>query len=240
MSRQSVVQFYNSESTVYSQKRYEGRVLTYVQYFFRRRCNLLFRILDRVISDQKGLTLIDIGCADGIVTRKIDERFPGTFSLLTGVDISPLMIEKARRLEYDSRISFFLKDTTPDMFYDIALGLGYVSGAILENEIMFAKKHLVYQGYYICSLTAKNSLHARFKLKNAPYRADYRSYDEYRSMLLAHFDILAEIPYGLFIPKLWALPVIGRLLQPFFEIICAHIVPNLFHEKIYLLKLKNR
>ena len=39
-------EFYNQESTKYSQKRYEGVTDTYVKYFFKKRLSLVLKYLD--------------------------------------------------------------------------------------------------------------------------------------------------------------------------------------------------
>jgi SAM-dependent methyltransferase len=244
----NAMSFYDDESAIYSEKRYADKAGTYVQYFFNCRLAIVLKAIAARVSDKKifpgtGLTLIDIGCADGVMTRKIAESFPTAFSKLVGADISMPMIDKARSLTRDPRISFFIKDSAygtdePHEKFDIALGLGYLTSAIFVQETDFVRKHLVPGGLYICSFAAKGSLRARLKLKGQPYLKDYLSYAGYRSMLAKRFEIVNEIPYGLFIPKLWAMPSLGRALQPVIDAVFAHIVPGLFHEKIYVLRLK--
>jgi len=239
--------FYDVESSVYSEKRYADKAKTYVQYFFNRRLAIVLkaitnRVSDSESSDRTNFTLIDIGCADGVMTRKIAEAFP-VFSMLVGTDISVPMIEKACKLTHDPRISFFVKSSSlvadaSHQKFDIALGLGYLTSAIFAEETDFVRGHLVPGGLYLCSFAAKGSLRARLKLKGQPYFKDYLSYAEYRSMLAECFEIIDEIPYGLFIPKLWAMPSLGRAIQPIVDAVFARIVPSLFHEKIYILRLK--
>ncbi len=228
--------FYDLESVVYSKKRYQGVTRSYTQYFFKRRLSLVLRLLGRIGG--KNLKLLDIGCADGIMTISIHEHFPEMFSELVGVDVSSAMIEVARKATSDPQISFFLKSETPNKRFDIALSLGYLSAVIFEDEARFVSDHLKSDGYYICALAGRDSLHRRLKLGNVPYLSDFRAYSEYDKMLRTHFLIVKEIPYGLFVPKLWSMPFLARILQPVFEVFFAHIAPNLFHEKIYLLKLK--
>jgi SAM-dependent methyltransferase len=239
----SQASFYDVESSVYSEKRYADKARTYVQYFFNRRLSIVLEAIAAHISGKTSLMLLDIGCADGVMTRKIAEAFPASFSKLVGTDISVPMIEKARMLTHDSRISFFIKGSTrpadvSHQKFDIALGLGYLTSAMFAQEADFVREHLVPGGLYICSFAARGSLRARLKLKGQPYLKDYLSYAGYRSMLSERFEIIDEIPYGLFIPKFWALPSLGRALQPVIDALFTHIVPGLFHEKIYVLRLK--
>lgn len=232
--------FYDAESAVYSDKRYPIKTATYVQYFFKRRLALALKVIVSRVSGRTGLKLLDVGCADGVVTRSVIERFPETFSTLVGTDVSLPMIEAAKRSTLDPRVSFFGKSDAPKERFDVVLGLGYLSPAIFDGEIRFVLDRLAPDGLYICTLASKGSLHARFKLKGEPYLADYRSYDEYRSMLSKHFDIISETSYGFFIPKLWSMPAIGRALQPLFDAIFRHIAPGAFHETMYALKLKQQ
>jgi len=241
--RSDIISFYDEESIGYSKKRYEGPAVTYTQFFFKNRLAIVLRELAILLANKRDLRLLDVGCADGVITRAIAQKFPGSFDELVGVDISEGMIETARKLTVDPKIAFFLKDgeafqnkeSAPS--FHIALGLGYLSLAILDGELQFLKQHLKVGGIYICSLSAKNSSHARFKINTASYRNDYASYSEYEKILSKHFDIIKAVPNGLFIPKLWAFPIIGRMLQPLFDTVFAKITPNLFHENIYVLKL---
>jgi SAM-dependent methyltransferase len=235
--------YYDSESSVYSQKRYEGVTKTYTQFFFKNRLAILKRQLQKHLGGSKNLKLLDIGCADGVITRSIAKEFPDIFSALVGVDISTPMIEVARRMTNDPKISYFVKDgeaygsVIPPHNFDVALGMGYLTTNIFDSEVAYLRENLKPGGIYICTLTAKDSLHARFKLKDAPYRIHYTSYAEYENLLKRRFHIIEAVPNGLFVPKLWAIPALGRILQPVLRTLFAPFFPNLFHEMIYVLRL---
>ncbi len=233
------VRFYNDESSVYSDKRYNGSTNTYVQFFFQQRRKIVLNLLKDILKDKKDLSLIDIGCADGVLTGDIDDLFPGKFRKMVGTDISPGMIEVAKKKYQNKKhLSFYVKDECPVEKFDIALGLGYVSAEIYESEVEYLSKRLISGGYYLLTFTSNSSIYSRFKLRDKPYFKNYRTYGEYENMLRKYFVILNKKPNGFFVPKLWQFPVIGRLLQPVFNFVFSFITPNLFHETIYVVKLK--
>jgi hypothetical protein len=90
----------------------------------------------------------------------------------------------------------------------------------------------------VYSSAGKNSLHAKIKLTDKKYAEDYLSYPEYEAIISKYFNVVSSEIYGLFIPKLWVFPRLARKIQPTLEIMFRRILPNLFHEKIYLLKKK--
>lgn len=232
--------FYDRESVSYSEKRYLRRPKVYVEFFFQKRLRVVLRELCRIFGDKKALKLLDVGCADGIITRTIAQKMSSNFEELIGIDISPKMIDAARTFVCKPNTSFFLRDgqlfqnKVTEHYFDVVLGLGYVTATILEEEITFAKKYLKTGGFYIVTLAARDSIHARLKIPHAPYRADYVSYPEYRRLLAKHFKIVRAIPNGLFVPKLWVFPFLARFLQPLFEKI-FRFCPSLYHEVIYVL-----
>ncbi len=238
-ANKEIIEFYDTESGQYSEKRYDGKTETYVQYFFKRRKQIVLGMMGRLVRGKTGLSLLDIACADGVITREMDSRFPGSFRQLVGVDISPKMIETARSISKgNERLSFFMKDECPVNKFDIALGLGYLSAKNLEEEMAFLLGRLVDGGSYICTLSSRYSIHTRLKLQDKPYLDHYEGYDWYLGVICRYFDIIEEIPYGLFVPKLWSLPFIGRALQPIFDAIFRKVLSEYFHEKVYLLKRK--
>lgn len=232
--------FYDKESVLYSQKRYEGVTDTYVKFLFNKRLNILLGYLNRIIDKNSQYLLLDVGCADGAVTQKIDIAFPSSFKKIVGIDISPEMVEVARKKNQKSKISFFLrgKEEEQQERYDFILEVGFLAPHLFKDEFLFLDHNLKKGGYFICSLSPKNSLHARIKLRDETYIKGYLTYPEYEAILSEHFEIIAKEPYGLFVPKLWAFPLLARCLQPFFELSFKYIAPSLFHEKIYLLKKK--
>ena len=233
-------EYYDVESGQYSKKRYEGVTETYVQYFFKKRREIVLEMLHKILNGKKNLLLLDIACADGVMLPAVDTAFPGVFSKFVGTDISPGMVEVARKVfSHDKRFSFFVKKECPKESSDIAFGLGYLTALIFKEEMKFLFERLKPGGYYLCTFATPRSVYARLKLSDKPYLKDYRTYSEYRIMLDKYFEIIEEVPYGLFIPKLWSVPIIARILQPFFDRVFRCILPNLYHEKVYLLKRKS-
>jgi SAM-dependent methyltransferase len=232
------INFYNQESARYSDKRYLGLAKTYVQYFFQRRLSLVLSLLQIIIADQKNLSLLDVACADGIITQAIAEKFSAQFSHLLGVDIAPDMVAVAAAKNRDPRINFLIKDQTPEQKFDLVLGLGFISGGILAEEMAFAKKHLKPGAYFICTLPSKYSIRALLTIRDKDYYQGYWSYRHYRQFLATDFDIVATRPYGFFIPWLWKWPTVARPSQALIEAVLARLVPGLFHEQIFCLRLK--
>ncbi|CAN5164530.1 hypothetical protein BH11PAT1_BH11PAT1_1500 [soil metagenome] len=235
---QDTVNFYNTESSIYRKKRYPKKITSYVQYLFKRRFIILLSFLENIKNDLPAASLLEIGCADGIIIESIEKRFPDLFTKLVGTDISSEMIHQAKINNSNSKMSFYLRDNLPHYQYNIILELG-VHVYNLEEEIKYTNSFLKKNSYFIYSAAGKNSFHTKFKLKGNEYAEGYMSYFDTELILRNHFEIKMSIPYGLFVPKLWALPLIGRILQPVFDFIFLRILPEFFHEKIYLLKLKN-
>lgn len=244
-----IKEFYNAESAKYSEKRYTGKADNYVRYFFQKRLALVLSYLHKYLSDKNSLRLLDIGCADGVISRAIDESFPKKFDEIVGLDIATKMIEHAREITPDSKFSFFVKDDFlknnellaekyRNMKFDVILSLGYLSMETLEKELDLAQQFLAEKGRYICTLGSKDSIHARLKLQNEPYYKNYGTYSVYESIISKKFQIERTYPYGLFIPKIWTVPAVAKVIHPFIDAIFSHILPNIFHEKIYVLRRK--
>lgn len=228
--------FYDKESTNYSEKRYLVTPNSYNSFFFKRRLKILLHLLKKNIKDNN-LVLIEDGCADGFVLRRIAKEFKA-FSLCIGVDISPKMIEKAI-LSKTENIIFSLKDNLDkDLKSDIFLAVGFVSPGIFQDEFGFIESHIKEDGIVILSLVSNNSIYAKLKLKDKEIFSDYWSFKEYEDFLKKYFHILDCSAYGIFIPKLWAFPKIAGFIQNIFESIFCRISPNLFQEKLYVLKKK--
>ena len=242
---QDIKRYYNEESTQYSHKRYEGVTDTYVKFFFKRRLALVLQFFSdlapRALRGRSGRSsLLEVGTADGVVLREIVRKLPNKFKQLVGVDIAAKMIGEARALTSDKKISFFEISQVPAEKFDAILFVGFMTEALWQEYQPFIREHLDSGGYVIISLAGAGSLHARFKLAQAPYVADYRSYGRYRQVLSQDFQILAEKHYGLFIPKLWAWPALARLIQPLVDRFLVPFLPNLFHECLYLVRSNSR
>ena len=232
------VDFYNKESSQYSKKRYEGQTVTYFQFLFKRRRELFLAFVHQIEASFKDSTALEIGCADGVIVKKLLQKSKESFSSVTGIDVSPKMIEEARATTTDPRAHYFLRGEEPNEKYDLVIELG-VHTYDFDSEMLYISNLLHSQGYFIYSLSGKDSIHAHLKLKNKSYLKDYMKYTEYDNIITKYFDIELSEPYGLFVPKLWSIPFLARVVQPLVEMLFKNIFPNLFHEKIYLLQKKS-
>lgn len=232
---------YDNASESYSESRYFGRVDSYIKYLFATRQARIIDFFRLIYGRQEILSVFEVGCADGALFRRLQDVFPDKLSRLAGVDISQKMLDVARR-ETAGVLTpdFYLRGREPedpDKRYDVVVETG-VHIENLESELAYIQSHLVKQGYTVISLASSKSLFTRFKLTDKAYVRDYLSYKRYREMLEKHFKILGSKSYCLFIPKLWAIPILARLLQPALDHLLAPFVPELFHEKLYLLRLR--
>jgi len=227
--------FYDKESSSYSQKRYGTAPISYTQFFFQERLGIVLGLVEKY---QKGGLLIEDGCADGVVIQSVFARFGDVFTQGIGLDISPGMIVEAQKLNKNSKLSFSLKSgLSPEVRADVLLAVGFVSPGIFEDEFSFVKKHLKKDGVLILSLVSRNSIHARLKLRGKEIANDYWDFKKYEEFLSKDFIIKESVPYGMFVPKLWAFPRVARVLQPVFEVFFKFF-PSLFHEKLYVLVQK--
>jgi SAM-dependent methyltransferase len=176
-----------------------------------------------------------VGCADGVLLKALEERFPNQFSKLVGMDISPKMIEEGVKQNTNPRASFYVKSDLPSETFDIVVELG-IHPFNIDEELEYASVHLKPHGYFVYDLVSSQSLFAKLKLKGKYYVKDYKTYSEYDPILKKYFSIVRTHVYGLFVPKLWSVPALARIFQPVFDALFAKITPKFFHEKIYLLK----
>jgi trans-aconitate methyltransferase len=132
--------FYDKESAGYSDKRYTRAPESYIQYFFQARLRHVEKLISKNAKDSDGQTLLEDGCADGVVAAALYKKFPHFFSRVVGTDISPGMIEAARKIHSDGVYSFFVKSTMPDDIQaDVFLAIGFVSPGIFDDEFSFIK-----------------------------------------------------------------------------------------------------
>ncbi len=242
------IDYYNKESTEYTAKRYPSITKSFIQYMFKQRLALLLSSIKRIEKKlSPDATILDIGCADGVIFKAIENVFPEKFIELIGMDISPEMIEIAKKQSNNRRTQFYLKSELPDLKFDVVVELG-VHPYDLEKELIYASNHLKKGGYFFYSVAGKNSLYLRRNMrektfveeynKREPYIDDYKTYKTYQFLFNKYFSIVSSSGYGLFVPKLWKFPKIARLLQPFFDNISNLFFPEFSHEKIYFLKKK--
>ena len=109
----------------------------------------------------------------------------------------------------------------------------------LRKEAKHVVDRLNIGGYFFYDAVSSGSLYGRIKLRDAWYVKDYMPYKKYDDLLRNFFLIKETRVYGLFIPKLWKYPALGRLSQSAFDALFRYIFPSLFHEKIYILKLES-
>ncbi len=238
MSNEATIDFYDKQSEQYSRKRYEGRTETYFQFLFKKRRKLFLDFVSQIAPSLHNASGLEIGCADGVIVKKLLQKLPQSFSKIVGLDISPKMIDQAKRTTTDPKAEYYLRGEEPAQNYDLIIELG-VHSEVFENEMKYIAEKLNISGYFIHSVSGYSSLHAKIKLQNAHYRQDYLSYSEYEEIIKKYFKVVDAKSYGLFVPKLWSLPFLARVFQPIFEILFNKITPSFFHERIYLLQKKS-
>ncbi len=228
--------YYNKEGSVYSKKRYPDTSTDYVHFFFKKRKDILMRMLRDITTTHPQMSsLLEVGCADGVVIRDIKRRFP-QFLRLVGIDVAPSMIAEADRRSAEG-IRFLVRNAQEAYgAFDVVIEVGVVNLTDMETEFNFAKKHMKPGGYYICSLASKTSSRSRLKIPSTDF-SNHLSFEEYERALSTHFFIVDQEAYGLFVPFIWKFPLIGRILQPIAET-AGKYWTRLFHEKIYLLQLR--
>jgi len=157
-------------------------------------------------------------------------------SKLVGIDTSPGMINVAKTNEANTGINFFIRSDFESLQkFDFIFEIGVINYADLDTEIKFGAENLKNDGYFVCTVAATSSLSNIFKRNPHEYN-NFLSYGSYEKSFRKFFDIEKSFPVGLFIPFLWRMPLLAGFLQPFVEIILRPLVPNIFHEKIYILK----
>lgn len=232
------IDYYNQENKRYSQKRYPGEMIDYLHFFFRKRLELAKKFLKQIAKNNDNL--LEIGCADGIVAFEINSEFKNVFHSIVGIDNAPKMIEVALSNKAISpNVKFFLRDDwKTDMSYDIILEIGVFNFTDMVKEIDFVRDTLKREGYYICSVASKKSLKNYLRREDKDFK-NFLTFKQYEKEFLKYFSIIDMHPYGLFVPYLWKFPEVGRKLQPILERLFAIILPDIFHEKIFLLRLKD-
>ncbi len=231
------INYYNKEVGAYSSKRYPKVSTDYVHFFFKKRKDILLKFVQIIVSGRTStLSLLEIGCADGIIIGELEKQYK-IFGRLVGLDVSSKMIEEAKNKNSDS-IEFYVRDENINLgLFDVVIEVGVINLTDLETEFSFAKKHMNDRAYFICSLASRTSLRSRFKIKSSDFK-NHLSFEEYEEKLANHFIIIKSERYGIFIPHIWKIPVLARIIQPIIEVIAGLFVPQWFHEKIYLLSKK--
>lgn len=226
--------FYNKESLVYSEKRYPKIANNFITFFFKKRLDAVIDYL-RYIPKKEELSFLEIGCADGIVIRNIlNKNF--CFKRVSGMDISPKMIEVAKEIKYKQDIFFFVRDEEKVQKEDIILEVGVLNLIDYKKEFNFVFNHLNTHGFYICSISSKESLFNFIKGAESFPHLEY-SYS-YEQEMKKYFEIIKIYPVGLFIPFLWKFGRFSLYLQFFFDKVLS-LFPSFYHERVYLLRKKS-
>ena len=228
--------FYNAESVQYSHKRYPKVATNYLQFFFIRRLAIMKKYIRGVVGEKKGLHLLEVGCADGVITRSLAETFSDNFITFVGIDIAPSMIDVARAATDDPRVSYTIRDAYTAEPVDIIVETGVVNYGSVDEELVFAHMHLKLGGYYILSIAGNNSIYGRLKYDTG--LSDFRPYAIYNKLIKEKFEVVEVVGCGVFIPYLWRMPTLARPLQTFFDWLIGPLWPGLCHEKIYFLRKK--
>jgi SAM-dependent methyltransferase len=233
--------FYNAESVVYSQKRYPEKTIDYIHYFFKKRLAIVLDLIEETSIQRRDLRLLEIGCADGVVIRKIEEKFGDRFSEVQGIDLSPQMIEMARKNNpVDVKIKFAVRksDDNPGADFDIIVEVGVINYTDFLPELEFVQKKLNPNGSYILSIAGRDALKEKLGRTNIKASNNLLNYADYEKMIIEHFDIAKVVPCGFWLPGLWKIPALARIIQPVLDPVLSVLLPNFFHEKVFLLKLK--
>jgi len=233
--------FYDDESHKYSIKRYPARSIDYTHSFYLGRLALTKKLLKSIVNDRKGLSVLEVGCADGVVIRSLKEEFGTTFSSYKAVDISPGMIKAATQNPLNAGIEFSVRD--PQQCYgggpyDAIVEIGVLNYTDLGKELSCAASAVDSGGYYLVSIAGKDSWWDKMRRSETGF-AHFDSYREYEKALRERFDIVQAVPVGLFIPAIWRAPSFARAAQVVAENVLKHVAPDVFHEMVYLLKKKN-
>ncbi|MFZ2500415.1 MAG: methyltransferase domain-containing protein [Minisyncoccia bacterium] len=230
--------YYDEEARVYSEKRYPSVAQNYVHFLFTHRRDLVLTFLKKVIEETPApRTLLEVGCADGILLRSIEDLYPGAFHTMLGVDLSKSMVGVAQSLTRTLSITYIVRnELSPINTFNVVLEIGVAALALdTRGEIKVLADQLVEGGYLLCSFGGRTSIASRLARGASGDNSVLRPYHEYERMLCERFSIILSRPYGLYVPLLWRIPVLARLLQPVVEVL-GLVVPNLCHERLYLLK----
>ena len=229
--------FYNQESIQYSKKRYPKIARSYLQSFYTRRLTITKEYVRDILREASPHpTLLEVGCADGVIIRALGEEFTDIFAELIGIDIALEMIKEARRRNTSPHATFFSRDEYQPRAVDVVVETGVVNYADVEEELAFAHRNLASGGWYILSIAGTDSLYNR--LKHDSGLSDFRPYQEYDRLIREKFQVERVEGVGLFIPYLWRIPAVARGVQSIIEPIMGKFFPGLCHEKMYLLKKK--
>lgn len=229
--------YYDTESAVYSAKRYPESPVTFTQYFFKARLKQTLALLAPYFTQKPPRFVLEIGCADGIVAHAIWKRFTPAIAAFDAVDAAPDMICVAKEQHKDTPIHFSMRDgpTLPGT-YDLIIEVGVLNYTDIAIDFEAVASALAQGGRYVCSLAGDSSL--QHLLKGSSGYKHLRSYADYERELGEHFKIEHREAIGFFIPLLWKIPKLARVVQPIFDWFGRHVAPSLALEQLYVLTSK--
>lgn len=207
--------FYDAESKVYSNKRYPLKTTDYIHYFFKKRLLIVLNLLEKIVIEQDNLKLLEVGCADGVVIKKIEERFGYKFSELQGIDLSPQMIIAAEKNRVEnSKIKYAARDSSDNVenVFDVIVEVGVANYTDFLTELKFAQKNLRADGYFILSIAGSDALAVKLGKASKEAFNNLLRYKDYEKMIADHFDIIKIFPCGFWLPKLWKLPALAKVM----------------------------
>lgn len=230
--------YYDEEARVYSAKRYPKRIQNYTHFLFTHRRTLALKLLARAIAGTKEpRTLLEVGCADGILLRSVASAYPNAFVHMLGVDVAEPMIEVARKMTTEPGVEYKMRDELSHAgAFSVVLEIGVAALAFdTKGELQILADQLAPGGYLLCSFSSSTSLAQKLARGTAGDTSVLRPYGIYEDAICERFTIVVSSAYGLYVPLLWKVPALARLLQPLAEIL-GQLFPSLAHEHLYLLK----
>ncbi len=147
------------------------------------------------------------------------------------------MVEEARKKNESINAEFLLRSeyiNRPSV--DIVNETGVINYAGFDADIQFVYDNLKDDGWCVLSVAGTGSLLNR--LKGEKDFIDFRSYAEYEKLLHEKFVIHHTEGCGIFVPHLWKLPMLARIVQPLAEAVFGKLFAGLCHEKVYLVQKK--
>lgn len=230
--------FYDKASASYSESRYPEVAKSYTQFFFKRRLEITVHLLRNLLKGLKSPKLLEVGCADGVVLKRLYHEFDGSIASYEGIDASPKMIEAAKQKSAGLPFTFAIRNGNEGFkgAYDLILEIGVLNYADFDADMKHAHEALSDSGYYICSIAGEGSLWAR-KEKGKTGFANFRTYEAYEAQMKKQFEIVSVRPVGLRLPLIWRMPPLARFIQTEFEPALQSFA-GLYHEKVCVLRKK--